>query len=499
MSIYRENSVLLEDVTYNLKYLKKYAPYPGVMIRDVVQDSRQVKPGSLFVAIPGYFEDGHKYIEEAIQRGAVAIVSERDFSTGKTPYFQVPDAREALAYVAGNFYHHPSRDLSLLGITGTNGKTTTAFMVYSIFKEQGVCTGLLGTVFMDDGREIIKADLTTPDSLDLQRILSQMKKNRVQVAVMEVSSQGLDQHRVSTMDFSRGIFTNLTTEHLDFHGDFSSYKRAKARFLDFFSHHHRGLLYNRDDERVHQLFLESSTSAYTFSLKGMGDFNGEILSVSRRGIECQFSFLKEETLELRLSLLGRHNIYNALSAAAITYLENVSLDIIKEALELFQPVSRRLEFHEEDGLLIIDDTALNPASYQVVFETISELDYRDLIIVNAIRGKRGVEINRDNARVLVEWCQLLQPKGLIITSSRESTGPLDHVEKEEEEAFLEEVRPCSYLFSPYLTVSIEEALNLAREGDLLLLLGAQGMDEGFSMMKRKKFQNKEGNKIHIKK
>lgn len=497
MAIDRKSAALLEDLTHNLYCLKKSNPCPRAPIVDIVQDSRKVKPGSLFIAIPGHYEDGHKYIEEAVKRGAVAIVSERDCSLWSAPFFQVPNSRRALSYLAGVFYQHPSRDLFLLGITGTNGKTTTAFMAYSIFKEAGTPTGLLGTVMVDDGKVIKKADLTTPDSLDLQKILFKMKKNQVQAAIMEVSSQGLEQHRVVGMDFNRGIFTNLTAEHLEYHGGFAAYQKAKAKFLDCFSAD-REILYNKDDKRVHQLFSERRALSPSFSLRGKGDFNGEILSISKEGIRCRFSFLQGEKIDLKLRLLGRHNIYNALSAAAASYLENISLEAIKRALESFQPVPRRLEIHKEDDLLIIDDTALNPASYQVVFETIEDLCYRDLIIVNAIRGERGPEINRANAKVLAQYCQRLHPKQLIITSSKGRTSSLDDVRKDEKNAFLGELYSWPYLFFPCLDKAIEEAMAHAKKGDLLLLLGAQGMDQGFSIIKEKKFQPQEGNKIHIK-
>lgn len=499
MSIQYKDGVLLEELTKNLSYLKTHNLSPRTTITSLARDSRRVKPGALFVAIPGYHEDGHQYIQEAIERGAAAIVSERESFAGHLPYFQVQDSRKALSLLSSSFYQEPSKDLFLLGITGTNGKTTTAFMAYSIFKEEGVGTGLLGTVLMDDGKQISKAQLTTPDSLDLQKALYRMRENQIEAAVMEVSSQGLEQERVFGMDFDIGIFTNLTTEHLGFHQDFNSYRRAKAKFIDLLKGEKKRLLYNRDDDRVCELIRGRSQQIYSFSLKGEGDFNGELLTISRDGISCILHFLGEERVELSLQLLGRHSLYNALSAAAAAYLEGISLVSIKRALEAFQPVTRRLELHEREGILILDDTALNPASYQVVFETIENLDYDDLILVNAIRGKRGTAINRENARVLREWAQRIHLKKIIITSSKEYTSPLDMVEKEEEESFLQELYPLSYLFYSQLSPAIEAALEETEEGDLLLLLGAQGMDHGAEILFQEKFPQKEGKQLHLKK
>lgn len=457
---------------------------PPLPVYGITQDSRKVKPGYLFVAVQGYRRDGHDFIGEALSRGAVAIVSHQKGSTGDRPYLQVPDSRKALAQLAGEFYGHPAREMSLIGITGTNGKTTTAFMVQAILKAAGYRTGLVGTVLIHDGKNSYPAQLTTPDALHLQELLRRMRQNRVQMVVMEVSSQGLKQERVFGIPFHTGIFTNLTTEHLGFHGDFASYRRAKGRFLQLLEPG-KNLLYNRDDPQVARLVGETSARKYSFCIRGQGDFTGEITDHSSAGLGCRFFFPQGEKLHLSLKLLGRHNIYNALSAAGAAYLEEVPLSTLEGALSSFHPVSRRLELSTLNGILLLDDTALNPASYQRVFETVQDLSYRELLLVNSIRGRRGPEINQANARVLYNWCQHLVPKTIIITSSTDFTQEGDRVQPEEEEAFLQGLSTLPYLFFPRLISALAAALERARKGDLLLLLGAQGMDPAFFLLKKK--------------
>lgn len=472
------------------------SPLPSIPVHGIARDSRRVKPGYLFVAIQGYQTDGHQYIGEALSRGAVAVVCEKKVPLSERPCIQVSDARKALAQLAAVYYGHPSRDLSLLGITGTNGKTTTSFMAYSILKEAGFRTGLLGTILMDDGKDSFPARLTTPDTLDLHQLLYRMKRNRVDSVVMEVSSQGLKQERVYGMDFDIGIFTNLTTEHLGFHRDFYSYRQAKKRFLSLLGPQ-KTLLYNRDDAQVVELMEGSFARKYTFCLKGRGDFWAQILSTSPAGFRCRFFFPGGEEMDLFLRLLGRHNIYNALSAAAAAYLEDVSIHVIKKALSAFQPVSRRLQMSTLKGVLILDDTALNPASYQVVFETVQELEYDQLVLVNAIRGGRGPEINRANGRVLSCWCRVLTPKTVIITASNDITREEDRVQPDEEEAFFQGLSALPHLYFSRLVPSLHAATTRVKKGDLLLLLGAQGMDPGLKILLQKnKIQKKEKLKIN---
>src|SRR5688572_7356038 len=221
-----------------LKQLIKELPVlrvEGSLDRDIagiVYDSRRVTPGMVFVAIPGVHADGHDFINTAIDRGAAAIICERNgFSSPRATKIKVPDVREALARAAASFYQHPSTKLQVIGVTGTNGKTTVAFMVKALLETAGVKTGLLGTVRYEIGDRVIPAQRTTPEALEVQQMMAQMVQTGCKACVMEVSSHALEQKRVAGIDFDVAIFTNLTQDHLDYHGTMENYFASKQKLF----------------------------------------------------------------------------------------------------------------------------------------------------------------------------------------------------------------------------------------------------------------------------
>ncbi len=468
-------------------------------IRGIKQDSRQVKQGDLFVAIKGFKSDGHLYIQEAVERGAVAVVTEREVAVKGLPCFQVEDSRRALALMAARLYGHPSRSFMLIGVTGTNGKTTTSSMIRSLLLQAGFKTGLLGTVEMDDGLNSAPSRLTTPDSPELQASFKRMRDNGVECAVMEVSSQGLALSRVVGADFNLGVFTNLTPDHLGFHHSFSDYRQAKARFFKLLGPD-KSLLYNSDHPSLVQLLSEREGPCYSFGIDSPGAaIRARDLRMEGRGTSFTIDhpslplLVKREGwpppsfLRIRLQLLGRHNVYNALAAAAVGYMMGLRPEQIKAALESFEPVHRRMNYYQHQGVKIIDDTAHNPDSYRVLFDTVSQLPYRQLVLINALRGQRGERINRKNARVLASWCRKLKPKGIFITASHSSTGAGDEVTAAEKRAFLEVLEASKVGFRYYqkLGPALEAGWKAVESGDLLLLLGAQGMDQGAEKLLKK--------------
>src|SRR5688572_22116247 len=324
-----------------LKQLIKELPVlrvEGSLDRDIagiVYDSRRVTPGMVFVAIPGVHADGHDFINTAIDRGAAAIICERNgFSSPRATKIKVADVRETLARASASYYQHPSTKLQVIGVTGTNGKTTVAFMIKELLEAAGFKTGLLGTVRYEIGDRVIPATRTTPESLDVQQMMAQMVAGGCQACVMEVSSHALEQQRVAGVEFDVAIFTNLTQDHLDFHGDMENYFLAKQKlFTQTASGSKRGaVVINIDDASGVRLAQESDvTLKLTYGVRGAASVRATKVhlgaDMSSFTVEA-----KDKTFNCKLPLIGRHNIYNALAAAGAGFALGIEVSKIQSAL-----------------------------------------------------------------------------------------------------------------------------------------------------------------------
>lgn len=314
----------------------------------VVYDSRQVQPGYCFVAIPGRRHDGQAFVEEAVKRGAALIVGEEPQIPAVVPYLAVPDARLALAHLAAAFYGNPSTDLTVLGVTGTNGKTTTTFMLQALARAVGKRTGLIGTVRYEIGDRIIPAGRTTPEAPDIQRLLNDIKRAGADHAVLEVSSHALDQQRVRGVAFDVAIFTNLTRDHLDYHGDMEAYFAAKRRFFTEYGDTRKSTVavLNQDDTYGRRLIEEQratpSAPVWTYGCTASADVRAEQIQCTANGSQCVVA-TPWGTVPLRLNSLGRYNVYNALAALTAGGALGWPLEAMALALEQMPPVPGRLE------------------------------------------------------------------------------------------------------------------------------------------------------------
>lgn len=357
-------------------------------ISSVVYDSRRAQPGSLFVALHGEKADGAAYIEDAIHRGAAAVVSQTPCAFGGTfPCVQVADARLALAQLAAAFYGHPSQRLCTVGITGTNGKTTTSFMLREIFKAAGRRPGLLGTVRYEIGDRVIPAARTTPESLDLQAMFSQMERAGCDSAVMEVSSHALAQHRVEGVLYDAAVFTNLTQDHLDYHGTLEEYFTVKARL---FNQVRRFAVINRDDPWGRRLLNEKQ------ELPGLLSYGFEE-GASVRGLQPVTDAHGSRMLvqspwgetEIRLQLIGRFNLYNALAAFAASAALGIPLPLIAKALAEMPCVPGRLEaVPNTKGKRVFVDYAHTDDALCNVLETLREITAGRLVVIFGCGGNR---------------------------------------------------------------------------------------------------------------
>lgn len=455
-------------------------------------DSRLVRSGTLFFAIKGRVADGNSYAWEAERRGAIAIVTDQQPPSVSIPVIVTPNARKAMAEAAALFYQYPSQDLSVIGVTGTNGKTTVTYMLDHIFRQSGLRTGLIGTIKVNTGTQSFPSHLTTPDAINLQSYLAQMRANGVSHVPMEVSAQGVEMHRVDNLHFSCGLLTNISPDHLDFHGSFESYLAAKQQFLTLLDNN-TPLIVNISDRHCHIIAQKYSGRLITAAINTDADICATELKVNAYGSSFKLKtnklltatdqLLPPSTATIHVPIPGLHNIENALLAAAAAIVQGVPVNSIAAALNSFQGAERRMTVFHLNNRTVIDDTALNPGSIEAVLDSLPAFRCRRILVVNAIRGNRGTAINQANALAIAKWQKKLGFP-LIITSSIGHSPPSDTVNSDEKAAFLGTLDRLhvGYTYFPYLESALEAVLAESQPNDLIALLGAQGMDEGRNIL-----------------
>ncbi|MBA7634372.1 UDP-N-acetylmuramoyl-L-alanyl-D-glutamate--2,6-diaminopimelate ligase [subsurface metagenome] len=368
----------------------------NVEIKNISYHSRKVTPGSLFVCIKGFKSDGHNFIPQAIKNGAAAFLVEATSLPGRgrlpvagkqLPKVIVPDSRKALALLSAEFYGHPSRKLKLIGVTGTNGKTTTTYLLESILRRGGYKVGLLGTIIYRIGDRNILPRNTTPESLDLQEILSRMSAEKIEYAVMEVSSHALELSRTEACQFEGAIFTNLSRDHLDFHRTFSHYLEVKSRLFASLKKGKKALI-NIDDPHADYIMKKTRARVITYGISRKADLRAEGLRGRKKGV-----FFKLNTprgnLEINLNLRGKINVYNALGLIVSALEERVDLKSIKEGLEGIKTVPGRMERIEEgQGFEVLIDYAHTPSALAEVLKTVRESAQGRIIVVFGCGGGR---------------------------------------------------------------------------------------------------------------
>jgi len=330
-------------------------------VEGIAYHSKQIGKGFLFAAIRGLEADGHRFIEEAIQRGAEVIVSEEDRDVSGRTLILVPNSRQALARISSNFYRDPSSRLKLIGITGTNGKTTTTYLLESIFKKAGYTVGVLGTINYRFGQKVTPAPNTTPESLDLQRILDEMLKEGTSHVVMEVSSHALDLDRVFACQFDAAVFTNLTSEHLDYHKTLDQYFESKKKlFFDSLVKSRKKRCFavtNIDDPRGEKIVEGIGLPIIRYGLGPTCEVAADRVTYSFDGLSCRIRTPKGD-LPIRSKLIGEFNVYNILAAVSVGIGMGVSLETLKEGVDALDGVSGRFEKVENTkGIHVVVDYA----------------------------------------------------------------------------------------------------------------------------------------------
>lgn len=378
--------ISLKDILYKVT-LDAVVGSTNILVRNIHFNSRNVAINDVFVAVKGSLTDGHQYIESAIQQGAIAVVCEEFPSVTKAgvTYVKVYDSSAALAIMASNFYGNPSDNLKLVGVTGTNGKTTIASLLYQLFKKAGYKVGLLSTVkIMVDNQEF-PATHTTPDSLTINRYLKQMNDEGVEFCFMEVSSHGIHQNRTLGLTFEGGIFTNLSHDHLDYHDTFAEYRDVKKRFFDELPKTAFALT-NGDDKNGSVMLQNTKAKQYTYALKSFADYKAQILENQFNGL-----LLKLNDNEVWVRLIGNFNAYNILAIFATAELLGLEKEETLRLISELESVSGRFQFLISDQkITAIVDYAHTPDALQNVLETINDIRTKneDVITVVGCGGDR---------------------------------------------------------------------------------------------------------------
>ena len=379
--------VQLNELLDALKEKEVFGPQ-DVEIREIAYDSRRIKKDSLFVAIKGFRTDGHRFINEALLKGARAVVMKEKIPLGGgVTGIRVPDTRKALALLADRFYHHPSRKIRLIGITGTNVKTTTSYLVEAILTVDKKRCGLLGTIAHKIGSKTIPVQITTPESLDLQCMLASLVEKKIKYAVMEVTSHALELSRIEGVKFSIAVFTNLSIDHLDFHETMKNYLEAKTRLFTRLPKKASTVI-NIDDPQSNYLKKRTPCSILTYGIEKKANIRAKKIDLSLKGSSFKVKTPGWE-LDIDLPLPGRHNIYNALAAIGVAFLLKIPPSAIKEGLERVENIPGRFEkIDEGQDFWVIVDYAHTDDALKKVLATCRELIKGRVILVFGCGGDR---------------------------------------------------------------------------------------------------------------
>ena len=433
-------------------------------ITSICFDSREVKPGCMFVAIVGTNSNGHIYIDEASRKGAVAIVCEKlpQLLFPDISYIVVPNSHKALALLASNYYENPSKELTLVGVTGTNGKTTIATLLYQLFKKRGEKAGLLSTVAVYVDEERYEATHTTPDPLQLNRYLRAMVAQGVQYCFMEVSSHGIDQGRTEGLLFAGGVFTNLTRDHLDYHETFAAYRDVKKHFFDNLPATAFALV-NNDDKNGAYMLQNTKAHKYTYALKTTADFKAHIIENRFDGL-----LLRINQQEVWTKLIGEFNAYNLLAVFGVATLLGVDKIEALTLLSSISPVVGRFQYAvSATGVVTIVDYAHTPDALENVLKTINDIRTHNETLTTLV----GCGGNRDKGKrpIMADIATTLSDN-VVLTS--------DNPRNEEPEAILAEMEQGvqAQHFHKLQTITdrrqaIQAVCKSAKKGDIILIAG----------------------------
>ncbi|MGK6343314.1 UDP-N-acetylmuramoyl-L-alanyl-D-glutamate--2,6-diaminopimelate ligase [Chryseobacterium sp. DT-3] len=433
-------------------------------ITELVFDSRKITEGSLYIAVRGTVADGHSYIASSVEKGAKAVVCEEFPETmdGGVTYIKVKDSSKALGHLASNFYGNPSQKLKLIGVTGTNGKTSVSTLLFDVFKNLGYDSALLSTVEIRIGEKIIPATHTTPDVITINKILAQAVEEGCEFAFMEVSSHGIAQNRIEGLHFKVAGFTNLTHDHLDYHKTFDEYLKTKKRFFDGLEDNAVAIT-NVDDKNGMVMLQNTKAKKKSYALKTMADYHGKSLEIDFNGMLLNFN-----GKEFWTTLTGKFNIYNLLLVFGIASELGFEQDEILQAISKLKRVSGRFEtFKSDGGIFFIVDYAHTPDALENILDSINDIRTKNerLITVFGCGGDRDHSKRPEMGNIATRKSTLA-----IITSDNPRTEDPAQIIKEIE-AGVESQNFSKYTSIPDRKEAIKMAIRFAEPKDIVLVAG----------------------------
>lgn len=436
----------------------------------IQMDSRKIQSGDLFICVPGkegFLEDRHQYAPTAVSKGAIALIVEWELDV-EVPQIVVKDARYAMAVISAHFFKHPSRHLKLIGITGTNGKTTTSFIIEKILADYGYRTGLMGNNGVKINQILYPTDINTQEPPVLQKNLDKMRNENVDYCVMEVTSQGVDMGRVMGCHFKSAVFTNLTQDHLDYHGSFEEYRCAKGLFFSrlgntFDSSDKKYAILNADDESFNFIKKQTTAEVITYGINSQADVMAKELQLSSTGIRFLLCTFKGE-VEIELNLVGKFNVYNSLAAITSSLLENIPLTSIKESLKNFPAIDGRMEIIDEgQDFLVVVDFAHTPDALENVLSSLTELSKGKIITVFGCGGDRD-----PSKRPLMAEIASKYSDEIILTSDNPRTEDPTIILSDIEKGISSSVN-CVIVENRYEAIKL--AIGKASSKDIVLIAG----------------------------
>lgn len=453
----------LKDIVYGID-LSEVKGDTDITVNQVHFDSRNIQPGDVFVAIRGTVADGHQYLPKAITSGAKAIICEElpEIQTPGITYIKVSDSRSALATIAANFYDYPSRKLKLVGVTGTNGKTTISTLLYQLFKNAGYKVGLFSTLKIRVNDKEYPTNLTTPDTLTINKYLAQMSEEGVEFCFMEAASHGIHQKRTEGLHFAGAVFTNLTQDHLDYHKTFAEYRDTKKKLFDDLPKTAFALS-NIDDKNGSVMLQNTQAKKYTYALKSYADYRTQILEKQFNG-----QLLKIDNEEVWVKLIGDFNAYNLLAIYAAAHLLGLEhREILKHISELESVAGRFQYVRSKDNITAIVDYAHTPDALKNVLNTINALRTGNETLITVI----GCGGDRDKTkRPIMGHIASELSNQAIFTSDNPRTEPPAAIIAEME-AGVEAQNTKKVLSIENRRQAIQTACKLAKANDIILVAG----------------------------
>ncbi len=452
----------VREILYKVN-INKVIGDTGTLIRNVVSDSREVTKKDLYIAIDGVNVDGHKFINSSIKKGAICIVCEvlpEKLHEGIL-YVLVKSTRDSIGIISSNYFSNPSSKLKLIGVTGTNGKTTIVTLLYSLYKTAGLKAGLISTVINYVDEKEMDSTQTTPDSLTINKLLYQMVEEGIQYCFMEVSSHGIEQRRISGLEFSGGIFSNLTHDHLDYHNSFEDYRDVKKDFFDNLPNTAFSLI-NKDDKNGKYMVQNTKSRIFTYGLKTYADYKIKILEFSLEGM-----LLKINESEFWSNLSGRFNAYNLLAVFSTASILGMPFSETLQLMSMLKNVKGRFEYLKLNNITAIVDYAHTPDALKNIINSINEIKTNKESLITII----GCGGNRDKSKrpVMGDIASSLSSKVIFTSDNPRNESPEKIIQD-----MISGVKPLNSVKTISIAnrkEAIKTACQLAKSNDIILIAG----------------------------